>query len=162
MYNHLLHSNELGYKLLLLQYNHYYCYIYLKEVYKYQYFRYILPNNYSQLFYSFGLNINLPFEAVANPFISGDPKLIGFDYFFTRKFSFIKEGDAVVAFPGGFGTMDEIFETLTLIQTGKVSIYPLVLIDAKGGHIGSFGSNLSKNILLALTLFPIAIFLCIR
>lgn len=87
---------------------------------------------------SFGLNINLPFEAVPNAYISGDPKLVGFDYFFTRKLSFVKEGDAVVAFPGGFGTMDEIFETLTLIQTGKVSIYPLVLIDAPGGTYWKF------------------------
>lgn len=87
---------------------------------------------------SFGLNINLPFEAVPNAFISGDPKLVGFNYFFTRKLSFVKETDAVAAFPGGFGTMDEIFETLTLIQTGKVSIYPLVLVDAKGGTYWKF------------------------
>lgn len=101
---------------------------------------------------SFGLNINLPFEAVANPFISGDPKLIGFDYFFTRKFSFIKEGDAVVAFPGGFGTMDEIFETLTLIQTGKVSIYPLVLVDAKGGTYWKFWQQFVEEHLRRLNL----------
>ena len=101
---------------------------------------------------SFGLNINLPFEAVANPFISGDPKLIGFDYFFTRKLSFVKEGDAVVAFPGGFGTMDEIFETLTLIQTGKVSIYPLVLIDAKGGTYWKFWQQFVEEHLSRLNL----------
>jgi len=101
---------------------------------------------------SFGLNINLPFEAVPNPFIAGDPKLIGFDYFFTRKFSFIKEGDAVVAFPGGFGTMDEIFETLTLIQTGKVAIYPLVLIDAKGGTYWKFWQQFIEEHLARLNL----------
>jgi len=101
---------------------------------------------------SFGLNINLPFEAVANAFISGDPKLIGFDYFFTRKLSFVKETDAVVAFPGGFGTMDEIFETLTLIQTGKVSIYPLVLIDAKGGTYWKFWQQFVEEHLMRLNL----------
>lgn len=87
---------------------------------------------------SFGLNINLPFEAAANAFIAGDEKLIDFNFFFTRKLSFVKESDAVAAFPGGFGTMDEIFETLTLIQTGKATIYPLVLVDAKGGKYWKF------------------------
>lgn len=101
---------------------------------------------------SFGLNINLPFEAVPNAYISGDPKLVGFDYFFTRKLSFVKEGDAVVAFPGGFGTMDEIFETLTLIQTGKVSIYPLVLIDAPGGTYWKFWQQFVDEHLMRLGL----------
>lgn len=87
---------------------------------------------------SFGLNINLPFEAAANAFIAGDEKLIDFNFFFTRKLSFVKESDAVAAFPGGFGTMDEIFETLTLIQTGKATIYPLVLVDIKGGKYWKF------------------------
>lgn len=87
---------------------------------------------------SFGLDISLPFEASANAFINGDEKLVDFDYFFTRKLSFVKEADAVAAFPGGFGTMDEIFETLTLIQTGKAMIYPLVLVDAKGGTYWKF------------------------
>lgn len=87
---------------------------------------------------SFGLNINLPFEAASNAFIAGDEKLIDFNFFFTRKLSFVKESDAVAAFPGGFGTMDEIFETLTLIQTGKATIYPLVLVDAKGGKYWKF------------------------
>lgn len=87
---------------------------------------------------SFGLNINLPFEAASNAFIAGDEKLVDFDFFFTRKLSFVKESDAVAAFPGGFGTMDEIFETLTLIQTGKTRIYPLVLVDAKGGTYWKF------------------------
>lgn len=82
---------------------------------------------------SFGLNIKLPFEQSANPTIHGDEKLINFNYFFTRKLAFVKESDAIAAFPGGFGTMDELFEVLTLIQTGKAQVVPIVLIDAKGG-----------------------------
>ena len=82
---------------------------------------------------SFGLNITLPFEASANEFIAGDPKLIDYNYFFTRKLAFVKEADAAVGMPGGFGTMDEVFEALTLIQTGKASVYPVVLLDAPGG-----------------------------
>lgn len=87
---------------------------------------------------SFGLNISLPFEATANSFIAGDPKLIHFNYFFTRKLSFVKEADAAVGLPGGFGTMDEVFEALTLIQTGKASLYPIVLLDAEGGKYWKF------------------------
>lgn len=87
---------------------------------------------------SFGLNISLPFEAAANSFIAGDPKLINFNFFFTRKLSFVKEADAAVGLPGGFGTMDEVFEALTLIQTGKASIYPVVLLDAAGGKYWKF------------------------
>ncbi|MDP0489657.1 MAG: LOG family protein [Verrucomicrobiota bacterium JB023] len=87
---------------------------------------------------SFGLNITLPFESTANEFIAGDPKLINFNYFFTRKLSFVKEVDAAVGFPGGFGTMDEVFEALTLIQTGKAIVYPIVLIDAPGGEYWNF------------------------
>ncbi len=82
---------------------------------------------------SFGLNITLPFEAAANEFIAGDPKLIEFNYFFTRKLAFVKEADAAVGMPGGVGTMDEIFEALTLIQTGKTQVYPIVCLDAPGG-----------------------------
>jgi len=82
---------------------------------------------------SFGLNIKLPFEQGANPTIQGDEKLINFNYFFTRKLAFVKESDAIAAFPGGFGTMDELFEVMTLIQTGKAQVVPIVLIDAKGG-----------------------------
>jgi uncharacterized protein (TIGR00730 family) len=87
---------------------------------------------------SFGLNIALPFESTANSFIAGDAKLINFNYFFTRKLSFVKEADAAVGLPGGFGTMDEVFEALTLIQTGKASIYPIVLLDAEGGKYWKF------------------------
>ena len=82
---------------------------------------------------SFGLNIRLPFEQGANSAISGDDKLIDFKYFFTRKLFFLKESDAIALFPGGFGTQDEAFETLTLCQTGKYGPVPLVLIDEPGG-----------------------------
>lgn len=82
---------------------------------------------------SFGLNIKLPFEQEANPTIGGDPKLVTFNYFFTRKISFVKEADAYALFPGGFGTMDELFEALTLIQTGKAAIMPVVMVDKPGG-----------------------------
>ena len=83
---------------------------------------------------SFGLNIQLPFEQESNPFIAGDRKLINFKYFFTRKLFFLKESDALVLFPGGFGTLDEAFESLTLTQTGKFGPAPLVLIDYPGGN----------------------------
>jgi uncharacterized protein (TIGR00730 family) len=82
---------------------------------------------------SFGVNIRLPFEQQANSIISGDPKLMSFRYFFARKLFFIKEADAVVLFPGGFGTHDEGFETLTLLQTGKTRPMPLVLLDRANG-----------------------------
>ncbi len=82
---------------------------------------------------SFGLNIRLPFEQEANPFIEGDPKLINFKYFFTRKLFLLRESDAVALFPGGFGTQDEAFECMTLSQTGKFGPVPLVLIDRPGG-----------------------------
>ncbi len=82
---------------------------------------------------SFGVNIRLPFEQKPNEFIAGDPKLLNFKYFFTRKLLFIKEADAVVLFPGGFGTLDEAFECLTLVQTGKAGPMPIVLLDEPGG-----------------------------
>ncbi|MBD2360191.1 LOG family protein [Anabaena minutissima FACHB-250] len=82
---------------------------------------------------SFGLNIQLPFEQEANPIIEGDPKLIHFKYFFTRKLFLLKESDAVALFPGGFGTQDEAFECMTLSQTGKFGPVPVVLIDHPGG-----------------------------
>ena len=81
---------------------------------------------------SFGLNIRLPFEQRANEIIQGDPKLINFNYFFTRKLNFVKETHAFALFPGGFGTMDEGFEALTLMQTGKALIIPIVLLDRPG------------------------------
>jgi len=79
---------------------------------------------------SFGLNIRLPFEQEANPWIASDPKLVTFKYFFTRKLFLVKEASAVALFPGGFGTMDECFELLTLMQTGKSAIVPVVLVEA--------------------------------
>ncbi len=82
---------------------------------------------------SFGLNILLPFEPSANETILGDEKLINFFYFFPRKLFFVKESDAVVLMPGGFGTLDEGFEVLTLVQTGKGKPMPIVMLDAPGG-----------------------------
>ncbi|NBO31885.1 MAG: LOG family protein [Cyanobacteria bacterium WB6_1B_304] len=83
--------------------------------------------------HSFGLNIWLPFEQGANPFIHDDPKLLRFKYFFTRKLFFLRESDAIALFPGGFGTQDEAFECLTLSQTGKFGPAPMVLVDRPGG-----------------------------
>ncbi len=83
---------------------------------------------------SFGMNILLPFEQAANEFIENDSKLITFKYFFTRKLFFVKEANAVVLYPGGFGTHDEGFELLTLLQTGKSHPIPVVFIDAPGSH----------------------------
>jgi hypothetical protein len=82
---------------------------------------------------SFGVNIRLPWEQSANPVIREDKKLVTFKYFFTRKLIFIRHSDAIVLFPGGFGTMDEGYEALTLMQTGKSQLMPLVLIDRPGG-----------------------------
>ena len=82
---------------------------------------------------SFGLNISLPFEQSANEFIHGDAKLVDFKYFFTRKLMFVRSSHAVTLFPGGFGTMDEGFEVLTLIQTGKCPPMPLIMVDRPGG-----------------------------
>jgi uncharacterized protein (TIGR00730 family) len=81
---------------------------------------------------SFGVNIRLPFEQVANVFIENDPKLVTFKYFFTRKLVFMKEADAIALFPGGYGTLDEAFEALTLMQTGKGDILPVVMVDVPG------------------------------
>jgi hypothetical protein len=82
---------------------------------------------------SFGANIRLPWEQAANPVIREDKKLVTFKYFFTRKLIFIRHADAIALFPGGFGTMDEGYEALTLMQTGKSQLMPLVLIDRPGG-----------------------------
>jgi hypothetical protein len=83
--------------------------------------------------HSFGVNIRLPFEQQANAVIAGDSKLINFRYFFTRKVMFVKESHAVALFPGGFGTHDEGFEALTLLQTGKAQLMPIVFLDEPGG-----------------------------
>jgi uncharacterized protein (TIGR00730 family) len=82
---------------------------------------------------SIGINILLPFEQEANRIIAGDMKLMHLKYFFTRKLLFVKESDAVALFPGGFGTQDECFEVLTLVQTGKSHIFPIVMVDEPGG-----------------------------
>src|SRR2546428_7301417 len=82
---------------------------------------------------SFGVNILLPFEQEPNPAIADDPKLIHFKYFFTRKLFFVRESHACAVFPGGFGTHDELFEILTLLQTGKNNPHPIVLVDLPGG-----------------------------
>jgi uncharacterized protein (TIGR00730 family) len=82
---------------------------------------------------SFGLNIRLPHEQEANPWIADDPKLVSFKYFFTRKLFLVREAHAMAFFPGGFGTCDEAFEALTLTQTGKQPILPIVLVDEPGG-----------------------------
>src|SRR3954466_12547131 len=81
---------------------------------------------------SFGANIRLPWEQTANPVISKDKKLITFKYFFTRKLTFIRNSDAIVLFAGGFGTLDEGFEALTLMQTGKSRLMPLIMLDPPG------------------------------
>ena len=82
---------------------------------------------------SFGVNIRLPWEQGANPVIAEDKKLMSFKYFFTRKLIFIRHSDAIVLFPGGFGTLDEGYEALTLMQTGKGLLMPLVLVEPPGG-----------------------------
>jgi uncharacterized protein (TIGR00730 family) len=84
--------------------------------------------------HSFGLNIRLPWEQRANEIIEGDPKLITLNYFFTRKLNFVKEAHAFALFPGGFGTLDETFEVLTLMQTGKARIIPVVLLNRPRGN----------------------------
>ncbi len=92
---------------------------------------------------SFGVNIRLPWEQSANPVIREDKKLVTFKYFFTRKLIFIRHSDAIVLFPGGFGTLDEGFEALTLMQTGKSQLMPLVLVDKPGG---TFWKTWDRNI----------------
>jgi uncharacterized protein (TIGR00730 family) len=82
---------------------------------------------------SFGVGIRLPFEATTSQFIVDDPKLVNFRYFFTRKLTFVKESDAFALLPGGFGTLDEAFELLTLLQTGKAQPAPVILLDVPDG-----------------------------
>ena len=97
---------------------------------------------------SMGLNIMLPFEQEANHIINGDPKLVNLKYFFTRKLLFVKEVHSVVSCPGGFGTQDEAFETLTLVQTGKRDPMPLVFLDAPDGTYWSGWLDYVKTELL--------------
>src|SRR5207244_1957265 len=82
--------------------------------------------------HAYGGALKLPFEATTSQFVDGDPKLVNFRYFFTRKLEFIKESDAFVLLPGGFGTLDEAFELLTLLQTGKAQPSPVVMLDVPG------------------------------
>jgi uncharacterized protein (TIGR00730 family) len=82
---------------------------------------------------SFGVSIRLTFEAMTSQFLADDPKLVNFRYFFTRKLAFVKEAHAFVLLPGGFGTLDEGFELLTLVQTGKAPPAPIILLDVPGG-----------------------------
>jgi uncharacterized protein (TIGR00730 family) len=97
--------------------------------------------------HSMGLNILLPFEQDANPIIAGDDKLVHMKYFFTRKLMFVKESDALVCLPGGFGTLDEALEVLTLLQTGKRDPAPVVLLDAPGGdYWQGFQQFISKQL----------------
>lgn len=97
---------------------------------------------------SFGVSINLPFETNTNDIISGDNKLIHFRYFFTRKLMFMWMSHAVSLFPGGFGTQDEGFEALTLIQTGKAPVVPIVMVDAPGGDYWHHWDNYVRRSLL--------------
>jgi uncharacterized protein (TIGR00730 family) len=98
--------------------------------------------------HSMGLNIMLPFEQSANEYIRDDPKLVNMKYFFTRKLMFVKECDAVVCLPGGFGTLDEALEVLTLIQTGKRDLVPIVFLDEPGGDFWKAWNNFAGKRLL--------------
>jgi uncharacterized protein (TIGR00730 family) len=97
---------------------------------------------------SIGVNILLPFEQSANAIIAGDIKLMHLKYFFTRKLLFVKESDAVALFPGGFGTLDEGFEVLTLIQTGKSHLFPIVMVDEPGGNYWKRLESFIQEVLL--------------
>src|SRR6185437_7653083 len=98
---------------------------------------------------SFGLAIRLPFEQATNVFIANDPKLINFKYFFTRKLMFVRSSNAIALFPGGFGTMDEGFEVLTLVQTGKSVPMPIVFIDSPGSNYWAAWQQYVEKQLLA-------------
>jgi uncharacterized protein (TIGR00730 family) len=99
--------------------------------------------------HSFGVNIRLPFEQHPNPVLMGNPRNITYKYFFNRKVAFLKEADAVALFPGGFGTLDEAMEALTLLQTGKRNPMPLVLIDEPEGTYWSRWLKFFKKEVLA-------------
>lgn len=103
---------------------------------------------------SFGVAIRLPFETTANTIIAGDEKLIHFRYFFTRKLMFLFHAEAVALFPGGFGTMDEAYETLTLIQTGKASMVPIVLVEGEPGYWEAFERFVDGTLLARRLISP--------
>ncbi len=98
---------------------------------------------------SIGINILLPFEQKANSIIFNDPKLMNMKYFFTRKLLFVKESDAIALFPGGFGTLDEGFEVLTLIQTGKSHLFPVVMVDSPGSDYWHHFLRFCTDVLVA-------------
>lgn len=97
----------------------------------------------------FGLSIRLPFESNVNELLEGDRKALMFRYFFTRKLMFMTHADALVAFPGGVGTMDELFEGLTLMQTGKGAILPIVLLQGEGSTYWDEWEAFVKKTMLA-------------
>ncbi len=104
---------------------------------------------------SFGVNIRLPWEQAANPVIREDKKLISFKYFFTRKLIFVRHSDAIVLFPGGFGTLDEGYEAITLMQTGKSQLMPLVLMDRPGGtYWKTWDQNVREHLLRGQLISP--------
>ncbi|HZP30102.1 MAG TPA: TIGR00730 family Rossman fold protein [Acidimicrobiia bacterium] len=98
---------------------------------------------------AFGVSIRLPFETSTSQFIADDPKLVNFRYFFTRKLTFLKESDGFLLLPGGFGTLDEAFELLTLVQTGKAQPGPIVLLDVPGGTYWQTWRRFAEDELLA-------------
>lgn len=97
---------------------------------------------------SFAVNIRLPFEQRPNPVMYRNPRLITYKYFFNRKVAFVKESDAIVVFPGGFGTLDEAMEAFTLVQTGKTSPKPLILIDDANGYWEQFLDFVKQSLLV--------------
>ncbi|MDD2581258.1 MAG: TIGR00730 family Rossman fold protein [Desulfuromonadaceae bacterium] len=97
---------------------------------------------------SFAVNIRLPFEQKPNPVMYRNPRLITYKYFFNRKVAFVKEADAIVVFPGGFGTLDEAMEVFTLIQTGKTSPKPLILMDDQDGYWEKFFDFIKESLLV--------------
>jgi uncharacterized protein (TIGR00730 family) len=97
---------------------------------------------------SFAVNIRLPFEQSPNPIMYRNPRLVTYKYFFNRKVAFVKEADAIVVFPGGFGTLDEAMEVFTLIQTGKTSPKPLILMDDQDGYWEHFFDFVKESLLV--------------
>ncbi|NTW78572.1 MAG: TIGR00730 family Rossman fold protein [Geobacteraceae bacterium] len=97
---------------------------------------------------SFAVNIRLPFEQKPNPVMYRNPRLVTYKYFFNRKVAFVKESDAIVVFPGGFGTLDEAMEVFTLIQTGKTSPKPLILMDDQDGYWEQFFDFVKESLLV--------------
>jgi uncharacterized protein (TIGR00730 family) len=97
---------------------------------------------------SFAVNIRLPFEQKPNPVMYRNPRLVTYKYFFNRKVAFVKEADAIAVFPGGFGTLDEAMEVFTLVQTGKTSPKPLILVDDQDGYWERFFAFVKESLLV--------------